>query len=66
MIDLSRGRRVSIRVSFSTSGRLVTIIPTLRLASNHSYRIWVKGITSAGAGIPLSRAVAVTFRTGYH
>jgi len=64
LLDLSRGRRMTIRISVSTSGRLVTIIPALRLASNHSYRIWVKGIASASAEIPL-RAVAVTFRTGY-
>ena len=65
LIDLSRGRRVAIRVSFNTSGRLVTVIPTARLGANHSYRIVVSGITSASEGVPLSRAFAVTFRTGY-
>ena len=65
MIDLSRGRHVSIRISYSTSSRVATISPTLRLSANHSYRIIVGGVTSAAGGLPLRRTFAVTFRTGY-
>ncbi|MGZ8514461.1 MAG: S8 family serine peptidase [Candidatus Limnocylindrales bacterium] len=65
MLDLSRGRRVAIRISYSASTGLATIIPTVRLAANHSYRILVTGITSVSGDIPLSRTFAVTFRTGY-
>jgi serine protease len=64
MIDLSRGRRVSIRISSSASSLTATIIPAVRLATNHSYRIIISGITSASEGMPLSRTFAVTFRTG--
>jgi hypothetical protein len=64
MIDLSRGRRVTIRISYSASSLVATVTPTVRLASNHSYRIIVSGITSASGGQPLSRTFAVTFRTG--
>jgi subtilisin family serine protease len=65
MVDLSRGRRVGIRISYSASSRLATIRPLLRLAANHSYRIVVSGITSASGGPALRPTVAVTFRTGY-
>ncbi len=65
LIDLSRGRRVGIRISYSASSRVATISPTIRLAANHSYRILIAGITSATGAIPLQRSVAVTFRTGY-
>ena len=65
MVDLSRGRRVTIRISYSASNRVATVSPTVRLAANHSYRIVVTGITSASGGIPLARTFAVTFRTGY-
>jgi subtilisin family serine protease len=65
MLDLSRGRRVGIRISYSASSRMATISPTTRLAANHSYRILVAGVTSAGHGIPLRRTFALTFRTGY-
>jgi serine protease len=65
MIDLSRGRRVGIRISYTASSRLATIRPLVRLAANHSYRILVAGITSASGGPALGRTVAVTFRTGY-
>ncbi len=64
MIDLSRGGRVTIRISYSASSLVATVTPTVRLASNHSYRIVVSGITSASGGLPLSRTFAVTFRTG--
>ena len=53
MIDLSRGRRVVIRISYSASSHIATIKPTARLAANHSYRILVDGITSVGGGLPL-------------
>lgn len=66
MLDLSRGgRRVVIRISYSATRRTATIRPAVRLSANHSYRILVAGITSAGAGVPLRRTFAVTFRTGY-
>jgi subtilisin family serine protease len=64
MIDLSRGRRISIRISYGTSSLVATVVPAVRLASNHSYRILVSGITSASGGLPLNRTYAVTFRTG--
>jgi serine protease len=64
MIDLSLGRRVTFRISYSATSRVATVTPTVRLASNHSYRIIVSGITSASGGLPLSRTFAVTFRTG--
>jgi subtilisin family serine protease len=64
MLDLSRGRRVTIRISYRPSTLVATVTPTVRLASNHSYRIIVNGITSASGGLPLSRTYAVTFRTG--
>ena len=66
MLDLSRGRRVLIRVSYSASSWVVTIKPTVRLGANHSYRILVAGITSSSDGIPIRQTFAVTFRTGYH
>jgi subtilisin family serine protease len=65
MVDLSRGRQVAIRISYSASSHVATIRPTSRLAANHSYRILVGGITSASGGLPLRRTYAVTFRTGY-
>jgi serine protease len=65
MVDLSRGRRVAIRVSYGASTHVATIVPTFRLAANHSYRILVAGVTSASSGVPLGRVIAVTFRTGY-
>jgi Big-like domain-containing protein len=65
LLDLSRGRRVDIRTSYSASSRVATISPTTRLAANHSYRILISGVTSAGGGIPLRRSFALTFRTGY-
>jgi subtilisin family serine protease len=65
MTDLSRGRRVGIRVSYSASSHVATIRPTVRLSGNHSYRIVVSGLTSALGAVPLSRVYIVTFRTGY-
>jgi hypothetical protein len=65
MIDLSRGRRVAIRISYTASSRLATIRPLVRLAANHSYRILVAGIMSATGGPALRQTVALTFRTGY-
>ncbi len=65
MLDLSRGRRVLLRISYSASSRVATIKPRVRLSANHSYRILISGITSAGDGVPLRRTFAVTFRTGY-
>ena len=65
MRDLSRGRWVSIRVSYSASTRVATIIPTSRLAANHSYRVTVRGVLAASGGTPLSRPFIFTFRTGY-
>lgn len=65
MKDLSRGRWVTIRVSYSASTRVATITPLTRLAANHSYRITVGRVLAAGGGTPLSRAFVVTFRTGY-
>lgn len=65
MKDLSRGRWVSIRVSYSASTRVATIIPTSRLAANHSYRVTVRGVLAASGGTPLSRPFIFTFRTGY-
>jgi hypothetical protein len=64
MVDLSTGRRITIRISLSTSSRIATVIPTVRLATNHSYRIIVSRITSATTSVPLSRTLVVTFRTG--
>jgi subtilisin family serine protease len=63
--DLSRGRWVTIRVSYSASTRIATITPTTRLAANHSYRITVGRVLTASGGTPLSRPFIVTFRTGY-
>ena len=65
MRDLSRGRWVSIRVAYSTATHVATIVPTFRLAPNHSYRITVGGVLTATGGTPLSRPFIVTFRTGY-
>lgn len=65
MKDLSRGRWVTFRVSYSVSTRTVTIIPTTRLAANHSYRVYVDGVVSASDGTAMSRSFIVTFRTGY-
>jgi hypothetical protein len=63
--DLSRGRWVPIRVSYNGATLAATIVPTTRLAANHSYRITVGGVLSATAGTPLPRPFVVTFRTGY-
>ena len=65
MKDLSRGRWVTIRVSYSASTGVVTITPASRLAANHSYRLTVGGVLAASGGAALSRAFIVTFRTGY-
>jgi subtilisin family serine protease len=65
MKDLSRGRWVTIRVSYSSSSRLATITPATRLAANHSYRITVGAVLTASGGTPLSRPFIFTFRTGY-
>ena len=65
MKDLSRGRWVRIRVSYSAATRVATITPVFRLAANHSYRITVWRVLSASGGTPLSRPFVFTFRTGY-
>jgi subtilisin family serine protease len=65
LIDLSLGRHVRFRISYSASSGVATISPTVRLGANHSYRVIVGGITSAAGGIPLRRTYALTFRTGY-
>ncbi|HEX5148453.1 MAG TPA: S8 family serine peptidase [Candidatus Limnocylindrales bacterium] len=65
MKDLSRGRWVTVRVSYIASTRTVTIVPASRLAANHSYRITVARVLSANEGTPLSRPFVFTFRTGY-
>ena len=65
LIDLSRGRRVLIRVSYSASSRLATIRPVVRLEANHSYRVLIAGIASASGGPSLRQTAVVTFRTGY-
>jgi serine protease len=64
MKDLSRGRWVTIRVSYSASTHVAAIIPTTRLAANHSYRVTVSGVLAANDGSALSRTFIVTFRTG--
>jgi subtilisin family serine protease len=65
MKDLSRGRWVRIRVSYSAATRVATITPLSRLAANHSYRITVWRVLSASGRTPLSRPFVFTFRTGY-
>jgi subtilisin family serine protease len=65
MKDLSRGRWVTIRVSYSPSTRVATITPLTRLAANHSYRITVGQVVATSGGTPLARPFVVTFRTGY-
>lgn len=65
MKDLSHGRWVTIRVSYNASTRVAAIIPTTRLAANHSYRVTVGGVLAASAGAALSRTFVLTFRTGY-
>jgi subtilisin family serine protease len=65
MLDLSRGRQVTIRISYSATSRRATVRPLVRLAANHSYRIFVAGITASSGGPALRRIIAVTFRTGY-
>ena len=65
MKDLSRGRWVTIRVSYSAASRTATVTPVGRLASNHSYRITVGRVLSANEGTPLGRPFVFTFRTGY-
>jgi hypothetical protein len=65
MKDLSRERWVAIRVSYSASTRIATIIPAARLAADHSYRITVGPVVAASGGALLSRPFIVTFRTGY-
>lgn len=64
MKDLSTGKWVAIRVSYSASTRVATVIPVTRLAVNHSYRITVGAVISASAGAPLTRPFVVTFRSG--
>jgi hypothetical protein len=65
MKDLSLGRWVTIRVTYSASTRTATVTPTSRLAANHSYRITVARVLSANEGTPLGRPFVFTFRTGY-
>lgn len=65
MMDLSRGKWITVRVSYSASTRMATITPLVRLASNHSYRITVGAVLSASAGAGLARPYILTFRTGY-
>jgi subtilisin family serine protease len=65
MKDLSLGRWVTIRVSYSASSRVATIIPSARLAANHSYRVTVGAVVTASGGTPLVRPFVFTFRTGY-
>jgi serine protease len=65
MIDLSRGRKILVRISYRTSTGVATIRPLVPFAANHSYRIFVSGIRSASGGPGLPRTVALTFRTGY-
>ena len=65
MKDLSRGRWVTIRVSYSAATRVATITPVTRLAANHSYRITVGQVVAANGGTPLARPFVFTFRTGY-
>lgn len=64
MKDLSTGKWVAIRVSYTASTRVATVIPVTRLAANHSYRITVGAVVSAAAGAPLTRPFVVTFRSG--
>ena len=65
MKDLSRGRWVTIRVSYNAVSRTATVTPVSRLATNHSYRITVGRVLSANQGTPLGRPFVFTFRTGY-
>jgi serine protease len=65
MKDLSLGRWVTVRVSYSASSRVATITPTARLAANHSYRVTVGAVLTASGGTPLVRPYVFTFRTGY-
>lgn len=65
MRDLSRGRWVAVRVSYSSATRVATITPVTRLAANHSYRITVGNVVAASDGTPLARPFIFTFRTGY-
>ena len=65
MKDLSRGRWVAIRVTYSASAHTATISPSVRLAANHSYRITVTRVLSANEGAPLVKPFVFTFRTGY-
>ncbi|MEX1168605.1 MAG: S8 family serine peptidase [Chloroflexota bacterium] len=65
MKDLSRGRWVTIRVSYSAATRTATITPVSRLAANHSYRITVWRVLTASGRTPLGRPFVFTFRTGY-
>jgi len=65
MKDLSRGRWVTIRVSYNATTRTATVLPASRLAANHSYRITVGRVLSANEGTPLGRPFVFTFRTGY-
>ena len=65
MKDLSRGRWVTIRVTYSAASHTATISPSVRLAANHSYRITVARVLSANEGTPLGKPFIFTFRTGY-
>jgi hypothetical protein len=65
MKDLSRGRWVTIRVSYSAGSRTATITPASRLLANHSYRVTVGRVLSANEGTPLGRPFVFTFRTGF-
>jgi subtilisin family serine protease len=65
MKDLSRGRWVTIRVTYSAAARTATLSPAVRLAANHSYRITVARVLSANEGAPLGKPFVFTFRTGY-
>jgi hypothetical protein len=65
LTDTTTGRRVPIKVVYSTSTRTATLTPVVRLAASHGYRISVtSGVAASIGGLHLRATFAATFRTG--
>jgi subtilisin family serine protease len=65
LTDVTRGRRVTARVTYSAATRTATLIPFARLAANHRYRITVTGgVTATVGGRHLAGTWTSTFRSG--
>jgi hypothetical protein len=64
LTDISLGRRVTIRVTYSGATRTATLTPSTRLTANHGYRISVTNGVAAIGGWHLVDTFTATFRTG--